>query len=84
MNQRPLCCEAGLTSWPNETGFPAGYASGFYSASDLRSDYRRGLVSGITFCLFALPMLTSRESDEVDAGRRGDDDVPEGDQVSNY
>jgi hypothetical protein len=43
-------------------------------------DYRRGLVSGITFCLFALPMLTSQESDEVDAGR-ANGDVPEGDQV---
>jgi hypothetical protein len=30
--------------------------------------------------LFALPMLTSQESDEVDAGR-ADGDVPEGDQV---
>ena len=58
----------------------SGFSSGFYSASDLRSDYRRGLVSAITFCLFAMPMLMSQESDEVDAGR-GVDDVPEGDQV---
>jgi len=50
--------------------------------ADLRSDYRRGLVMGITFCLFAMPMLSANDSDEVDAGNRGEsDDFPGGEQV---
>jgi hypothetical protein len=57
-----------------------GYAPGFYTAADLRSDYRRGLVMGITFCLFAMPMLAGNDADEVDAARF--DDVPEGQQVN--
>ena len=36
----------------------------------MRRDYKRGIYSGITFCLFAMPMLNSKEkegnNDEVD------------------
>ena len=58
-----------------------GYAPGFYTPSDLRTDYRRGLVMGITFCLFAMPMLSGSDADEVDAGRQPSDDVPGGLEV---
>ncbi len=40
---------------------------------------------GITFCLFAMPMLSANDSDEVDAGNRVEsDDFPGGEQVNKF
>lgn len=44
----------------------------------LRADYRRGLVLGIAFCVFAMPMLTcgqgeeEEEEDSVDGAAAAD------------
>ena len=41
-----------------------------YSADALRTDYRRGIYNGITFCLFAMPVLgvpsLNSGSEEID------------------
>ena len=39
-----------------------------YTSTALRQDYRRGIYMGITFCLFAMPMLSNRmlDSDQGD------------------
>ena len=39
-----------------------------YTTAALRQDYRRGIYMGITFCLFAMPMLSNRmlDSDQGD------------------
>lgn len=31
-----------------------------YSLSSLRHDYKRGIYTGITFCLFAMPKLSNK------------------------
>ena len=65
----------------------SGYDGEFYSLSSLKSDYRKGLVLGITFCLFAMPMLTSgpaasqqedsrSSSSNTSAGEHSGKDVP--------
>ena len=48
-----------------------------YTSTALRQDYRQGIYLGMTFCLFAMPVLTSDSSEEID-GPQGD---PQGDQV---
>ena len=44
-----------------------------YTSTALRQDYRQGIYLGMTFCLFAMPVLTSDSSEEIDG--------PQGDQV---
>ena len=45
-----------------------------YTTTALRQDYRRGIYMGITFCLFAMPMLSNRALDS-DANEEIDGDV---------
>merc|ERR1719189_677043 len=45
-----------------------------YTTTALRQDYRRGIYMGITFCLFAMPMLSNRSLDS-DANEEIDGDV---------
>ena len=42
-----------------------------YTTAALRQDYRRGIYMGITFCLFAMPMLSNRmlDSDQGNLSR---------------
>ncbi|XP_059079718.1 uncharacterized protein LOC131877903 [Tigriopus californicus] len=45
-----------------------------YSMQDLSADYKQGLVLGITFCLFAMPMLSDEQVDgPVQIGDYGDE-----------
>lgn len=48
---------------------------------DLTTDYKQGLVLGITFCLFAMPMLSDEQVDGV--VKLGDfgDEVDSGDNL---
>ena len=43
---------------------PTGLSSNLYTMDDLRSDYKRGLVLGVSFCLFAMPKLDQSSLDE--------------------
>ena len=46
-----------------------------YTPTALRQDYRQGIYLGMTFCLFAMPVLTSEYEHEEEI------DGPQGDQV---
>jgi len=46
-----------------------------YTSTALRQDYRQGIYLAMTFCLFAMPVLTQGDEEEIDGSLQGDDKV---------
>ncbi len=43
-----------------------------YPKESLRRDYKEGMVTGISFCLLAMPSLLSQQEDETDGAGAAD------------
>lgn len=58
-----------LTELEDVISSQGAFEKDFYTMKELRQDYRKGLIMGITFCLFAMPMLNNQQhenSEEID------------------